>query len=108
MGPHLDPVALTPTRVSLAIALGGALLFLAVALLRRDELQVPLLTTAFFVLGLVFSAFGLAAAVGTYRAAAAFRSGQALVLALVGGLFALGACGAFAVAIVLALLWRAG
>lgn len=106
VGPHLGPVRLTPTRVSLGVALGGSFLLLVVALLRRDELQVPLLTTAFVVLGLVLAAFAVAGAVATYRAAAEFRSGQALLLAIVGGLFALAACGAFAVAAVLALLWR--
>lgn len=106
VGPHLGPIRLTPARVSLGIALGGALLLLGFALLRRDELQVPLLTTSFFVLGLVLAAVALAGAVGTYRAAAEFRSGQALLLAIVGGLFALAACGAFAAAVVLALLWR--
>ncbi len=108
VGPHLGPLRLTPTRVALGVALGGALALFGVALLRRDELQVPLLTTAFFVLGLVFAAIAVAGAVGTYRAAADFRSGQALVLAIVGGLFAVAACGAFAAALVLALLWRAG
>lgn len=107
VGPHLGPIRLTPTRVSLGIALGGSLGLLVVALLRRDELQVPLLTTAFFVLGLVLAAFAVAGAVATYRAAAEFRSGQALLLAIVGGLFALAACGAFGAAVVLALLWRA-
>jgi hypothetical protein len=108
VGPHLGPLRLTPTRAALGIALGGALVLFGVAVLRRDELQVPLLTTAFFVLGLVFAAVAVAGAVGTYRAAADFRSGQALVLAIVGGLFAVAACGAFAAALVLALLWRAG
>lgn len=107
VGPHLGPIRLTPTRVSLGIALGGALLLFGFALLRRDELQVPLLAASSLVLGLVFAAFAVAAAVGTYRAAAEFRSGQALILAIIGGLFALGACGAFAAALVLALLWRA-
>ncbi len=107
VGPHLGPIRLTPTRVSLGIALGGALLLFGFALLRRDELQVPLLAASSLVLGLVFAAFAVAAAVATYRAAAEFRSGQAFILAIVGGLFALGACGAFAAALVLALLWRA-
>lgn len=106
VGPHLGPVRLTPTRVSLGIALGGSLVLLVVALLRRDELQVPLLTTAFFVLGLVLTAFAVAGAVATYQAGAELRSGRAFVFALVGGIFALAACGAFAAAAVLALLWR--
>jgi hypothetical protein len=108
VGPHVGPIRLTPARISLGIALGGALLLFAYALLRRDELQVPLLASSALVLGLVFAAFAVAGAVATYRAAAEFRSGQALVLAIVGGLFAVGACGAFAVALVLALLWRSG
>ncbi|MER3417697.1 MAG: hypothetical protein C4343_00950 [Chloroflexota bacterium] len=108
LGPHLGPLRLTPARISLGIALGGALLLFVYALLRRDELQVPLLASSALVIGLVFAAFAVAGAVATYRAAADSRGGEALVLAIVGGCFAVGACGAFAAALVLALLWRSG
>lgn len=102
--PRRDP-RLTPTRLTLAIALVGSVVFGLYALTVRDASQIPLLATGAFVLGIVFSALAVAAAVGIYRAAAEEREASAFAKALGGGLAALIAFGCFAVAAVLALLW---
>ena len=49
-GPHLGPFRITPLRVTLVIALGGGIAFLAYATFVRDQLQVPLMATGFAVL----------------------------------------------------------
>lgn len=96
---------LTPTRLTLAIALVGSIVFGLYALTVRDASQIPLLATGAFVLGIVFSALALAAAVGIYRSAAEEREASAFAKALGGGVAALIAFGCFAIAAVLALLW---
>ncbi len=106
VGPHLGRVRLTPTRVTLAIALGGSLLFVLYSATVRDASQIPMLAAGALVLGLVFSALAIAGAVSTYRAAAEARGGRAFADALLGGLAALIAFGCFAMAVVLALVWR--
>ena len=105
-GPHVGPILITPTRVTLAIALGGSALFVAYGIVARDPTQIPMLSAGFAVLGIVFSALALAGAIGTYRTAQDGRGGRAFGLALLGGIAALIAAGSFATAAVLALVWR--
>lgn len=105
-GPRIGPVRLTPTRVTLGIALGGSALFLAYAVTVRDASQIPMLSAGSAVLGIVFSALALAGAIWTFRAAKDGQGGRAFGLALLGGLAALAAAGSFALAAVLALVWR--
>jgi len=106
VGPHIGPIRLTPTRVTLAVALLGTALFVLYAVTVRDASAIPMLASGALVLGLVFAALAVAGGVGTYRAASDGRSGAALGQALLGGLAAMIACGCFAMATVLVLLWR--
>ncbi len=106
VGPHIGPVRLTPTRVTLAIALIGSLAFILYAITVRDASQIPLLAAGSLVLGLVFSALAVAGLVGTYRSASSGRGGSAFANAILGGLAAIVAFGCFAVTVILALVWR--
>lgn len=105
IGPHLGPIRLTPIRVTVAVALIGSLLFLLYAVTVRDASAIPMLASGALVLGLVFSGLAVAGVVATYRAASDGRSGAALAQALLGGTAVILACGCFAVAAVLMLLW---
>ena len=105
-GARIGPLELTATRAMLAVALVGSGLFVVYGLIARDATQIPVLCAGFGVFGIAFSALALAGAIGTYRAAGEGRSGRALVLAGLGGLAALIAAGSFALAVVLALVWR--
>jgi hypothetical protein len=106
VGPHLGPVRLTPTRLTLGIALVGSALFVLYALTVRDAAAIPMLASGALVLGIVFAALAIAGGVATYRAASDGRSAAALGQALLGGIAAIIACGCIAVSIVLVLLWR--
>ncbi len=97
---------MTPTRVTLGVALVGSVLFVAYAITVRDASQIPLLAAGALVLGLVFAALAVAGAVATYRAAADGRSAVAFTDALLGGAAALVSFGCFALTVVLALVWR--
>jgi hypothetical protein len=105
-GPHVGPIRLTPTRVTLGVALVGSVLFGVYAITVRDAAQIPLLASGFLVLGLVFGALAVAGAIGTYRSARDDLSGRALLQALGGGIAAIIACACLAVFAVLVLLWR--
>jgi hypothetical protein len=98
---------ITPTRVTLAVAIGGSVLFVLYGIFARDATQIPVLSAGFAVLGLVFSALALAGVMATYRSAQDGEGGRAFGLALLGGLAALVAAGSLATAAVLALVWRA-
>lgn len=104
VGPHLGPLRLTPTRVTLAIALVGSVGFLLYAITVRDTSQIPMLAAGAFVLGLVFAALALGGAISTYRAASWGAGGRAFAMALVGGLAAVIAFGCFSGALILAFL----
>lgn len=105
--PRLGPIRLTPIRVLVALAFAGSTGYIAWAILRvRDSSQIPMLSAGFAVLGVAFASVALAAVIGLWRAANAERSGRAMLLALGGGIAALGAIGCWAIAVVLALLWR--
>ena len=106
-GPHLGPVKVTPTRIILLVAIVGSIGYLAYAITRRDWSQVPMLASGAAVLGIVFAALAIAGAVETVRAARDDRPGRSVVAAIVGGMAGVVAFGCFAVAAVLALLWRA-
>jgi hypothetical protein len=107
VGPHIGPLRLTPTRVTLFIALVGSAAFLVYAISVRDTDQIPMLSSGAFVLGLVFSALALAGAVGTYRTGRDGSGGRAFVNAILGGVAAVIAFGCFSGALILALVWRA-
>jgi len=96
----------TPTRVTLAIALIGSVVYLGYAITVRDTRQIPLLASGAAVLGLVFGALALAGGVSTYRAGRDGRMGAALGFAIAGGVAGLAAAGAIAFALVLTLAYR--
>ena len=58
VGPHIGPLRLTPTRVTLGIALFGSAAFLLYAITVRDASQIPLLSSGAAVLGMVLGARG--------------------------------------------------
>lgn len=107
-GVHLGPVRITATRVVLLLAVVGSVAYLAYALTIRDATQIPMLASGAAVLGIVFAAVALAGAIETVRAARDDRPGRSVVAAILGGLAGIVACGCFAAAAVLALLWGAG
>lgn len=91
----------------LVIALFGTLGYLAYALTVRDASQIPMLAAGAAVLGIVFLGLAVAGAQGTLQAGREGRNSHAFAMALGGGLAAMIGFGAFAGAIVLALVWRA-
>jgi hypothetical protein len=97
---------LTPTRVTLGIALAGSLVFVLYAITVRDSSQIPMLAAGALVLGLVFAALAIAGAIATYRAAADGRGALAFADAVLGGIAAVIAFGCLAMAVILALVWR--
>lgn len=104
-GVHLGPVRITVTRVILFLAVVGSVGYLAYALTVRDATQIPMLASGAAVLGIVFAAVALAGAIETVRAARTDRPGRSVVAAIFGGVAGIVACGCFAAAAVLALLW---
>lgn len=105
-GPRLGSRRLSPTVITLAVALGGSLLFIIYAVAVRDASQIPMLAAGSAVLGIVFSALAVAGAVWTYRASKEGEGGRAFAFALLGGFAALAAAAGFATSVVLALVWR--
>lgn len=105
-GFHIGPVRITATRVSLLLAVIGSGGYLLYAVTVRDATQIPMLASGAAVLGIVFVAVALAGAIETVRAARNDRPARSVAAALFGGIAGIIACGCFAVAAVLALLWR--
>jgi hypothetical protein len=104
IGPYLGPFRITPIRATLGIALCGALAVQVYGLIVRDSTQMPVLTAAEVINGVVFVALALAGAYAAYRQAAGGLAGRALLYALLGGVAALVAAGSFAAAVILALV----
>ncbi len=104
-GPHIGPLAITPLRVTLMVALVGGLAFLAYSLLIRDALQVPLMATGFAVCGIVMALMALLALVAVIRAGREGRDGTAVLAALGGGILAVGAMMCLAAATIFAMIW---
>jgi hypothetical protein len=106
VGPHLGPVSLTPTRVTLGVALFGSAAFLAYAITVRDASQIPLLSSGAAVLGIVFSALAVAGVTSTLQASRAGENARAFVMAILGGVAAVIAAACFSSAAILALVWK--
>ncbi len=106
-GLYLGPLRITVTRVILFVAVVGSAGYLAYALTVRDATQIPMLASGAAVLGIVFAAVALAGAIETVRAARADRPARSVVAAIFGGIAGMIACGCFAAAALLALLWGA-
>ncbi|HEY3523881.1 MAG TPA: hypothetical protein VGK63_09260 [Candidatus Limnocylindrales bacterium] len=96
----------TPTRVTLLVAIIGSLVYLAYAITVRDTQQIPLLASGAAVLGLVFLALAAAGGLATFHAGRDGHVGRALVVAIGGGIAGVISAGAFAFALVLALAYR--
>ena len=107
-GVHLGPVRMTATRVVLLLAVVGSVGYLVYALTVQNATQIPMLASGAAVLGIVFAAVALAGAIETVRAARADRPGRSVIAAIFGGVAGIVACGCFAAAAVLALLWGVG
>lgn len=96
----------TPTRVTLGVALLGSLAYLAYAITVRDTRQIPLLASGAAVLGIVFVLLAVAGGIATYHAASDGHLLRAVGTAIGGGVAGMIAAGAFAFAIVLVLAYR--
>src|SRR4051812_16043545 len=88
-GLHVGRLRITPTRVTVLVALVGSVAFLIYAISVRDISQVPMLVAGSLVLGLVFAALALAGVIRTYRAAKYGAGGTAFAMALLGGVASL-------------------
>jgi hypothetical protein len=104
-GPHIGPLAITPIRVVLLVALLGGIGFLAYATFVRDQLQVPLMATGFFVVGIVFAVMAVIALLSVVRSGRAGNDGTAVAAALIGGIIAVGALMSLAAAVIMGLIW---
>jgi hypothetical protein len=105
-GLYAGPVRVTPTRVFLAVALVGSLLYVAYAITVRDTSQIPALASGALVLGLVFGMLATVGGVETYRAARADRPARSLVSAILGGVAGIVSLACLAAAAILAILSR--
>ena len=107
-GPHIGPVAITPVRAVLAVAFVGSLFYIAWAILKvEDAAQIPMVTSGFAVLGLVFAAVSVGGAIRMWRAWQDGLQGQTVLFAVVGGIAGMIAIGCFAGALILGLVWGA-
>lgn len=104
--PDRNPFRITPTRLTLAIALIGSILFIAYAVTVRDPGQIPMLSAGSGILGVVFVALTIAGGVATYRAAVDGHPGRAFGLAILAGFAGLLASMSLAAAVILALVWQ--
>jgi hypothetical protein len=104
-GPHVGPVAVTPLRVTLLIALLGGFGFLGYAVIVRDQLQVPLLATGFAVVGIVLGVMAILSVNGVLKAGRDRRDGLAVITAVAGGLIAVAALLSLAAAVIMGLIW---
>ena len=105
-GLHVGPVLVTPLRAVLALAFAGSLAYIAWAVLRvRDATQIPMITSGASVLGIVFTALSVGAAIRMWHAWQDGLQGRTILLAVVGGIAGMTAIGCFAGALVLALVW---
>lgn len=105
-GPRIGPLEITPTRVTVLLALLGSVAYLAYAVTVRDASQIPMLTSGAAVLGIVFAALAVSGLVATWRAGVDGEGGRALLSAIFGGIAALVAAGCIAAAVILALVWQ--
>ncbi len=104
-GPHIGPLAITPLRVILGVALLGGLAFLGYSVFVRDALQVPLMASGMAVVGIVFAVMALLSLLSVIRAGREGRDGTAVLTSLFGGLLAVAALLALAGAVIMSLIW---
>jgi hypothetical protein len=97
----------TPTRVFLAVAFLGSLLYLVYAVNVRDITQIPALASGALVLGLVFGMLATVGGIETYQASRANRPARSVMAAILGGVAGVIALACLAAAAILAILSRA-
>ena len=106
VGLHIGSVRITPIRSALAVALVGSLAYIAWAVLEvNDSALIPMITSGTAVLGLVFAALSVGAAIRMWQAWRDGAQGQTVLFSLLGGISGLAAIGCFAGALILALIW---
>lgn len=103
-GVHIGPVPLTPINVLVTLALIGSAIFIIWVVLNRDVDQIRLLAAGFAVLGSTLVVIAILSLAAMWRAASHARVGRAFLLAIFGGLAALGAIGCFTVTALMAML----
>lgn len=103
-GPHLGPIAITPARVFLTLALVGSLAYAFYAITVRDPSQIPALAVGAALLGVVFVALAMAGVAETIRAGREGRAARSVVAAVFGGVAGIVAFGCFAAAALLMFL----
>ena len=96
---------LSPALVILSVLSIGSLIFLALAMTSHTT-PVPVLLSSAVVTGLAFGVDAVVASFMTWHAGQNGEGGKALLLALVGGMSAVIAAGAFAGTLILALLLK--
>ena len=101
---RLGRIALTPLRVTLGCATLGSMLIVLYGLTVRDASQLPLLTAAGAISGVVFAVLAGVGAWTAYHESAIGRPSRAFGYAFLGGIAALLAAAAFAGAVILGLL----
>ncbi len=92
--------------IVLGLAILGSIAFIGYVVLRIEDNQIPLMASGFVVLGASLAAVAIWCLLGMWRAASRARGGRAFGLAILGGLFGLGAIGCFTVAALSALVWN--
>ncbi|HXX61393.1 MAG TPA: hypothetical protein VEI48_08900 [Candidatus Sulfotelmatobacter sp.] len=98
---------ITPGRIAVLVAFVIALVVIGYAArIDQSDTQLPLLTTGFVLLGLVFLALASWGCLTLIHAGSDADGRTAFFAALFGGLCAIGAAGAFGGAVVLALIWK--
>ncbi len=94
-------LSISPGIVFLAIAVIGAIAYMAYTVTVRDASQIPLLASGAVVLAIVFGALAAYSLRASWRAGEEDRGRRALLIALVGGGAAIAASGFAAGAIIL-------
>jgi hypothetical protein len=104
-GPHIGPLRITPTRVTLTLALIGGVAFLAWSVMVRDQLQVPLMATGFLICGLVLLVSGVLGLRAVLAAGREGRDGAAVLTALAAGLATAISMMLLAGAVIMSMIW---
>ena len=98
---------ITPGRIAVLIAFGIAVVVIGYgARIDQSDTQLPLLTTGFVLLGLVFLTLAAWGCLALVRAGGDQDGRTAFFAALFGGLCAIAAAGSLGGAVVLALIWK--
>ena len=80
-GLHVGSMRVTPTRIFLAVAFLGSLLYLLYAVNVRDTTQIPALASGALVLGLVFAMLATVGGIETFQASRANRPARSVLAA---------------------------